>query len=102
MSKFNQEITKSFLHQLARELLFELDDSQCHNLMLEFDAIKKQMSLVTKIDTKNIEPLDYPFDLSKSYLRPDLIEAPLSVKNVLFEAPETKEDYIVINKVLGE
>jgi aspartyl/glutamyl-tRNA(Asn/Gln) amidotransferase C subunit len=102
MSKTNPKITMKFLHQLAQELLFELDDKQCKNLMLEFDAIEKQMALVTKIDTTNIEPLDYTFDLQKSYLRPDLAQEPLNVKEVLAAAPETKDKYITINKVVGE
>lgn len=102
MSKPNPKITMNFLHQLAEELLFELDDQQCKNLMLEFAAIEKQMALLTKIDTTNIEPLDYPFDLQKSYLRPDLPQEPLTVKEVLAVAPQTEEKYITINKVVGE
>lgn len=101
MKKENPEITLSFLHQLAQDLFFELDDQQCQNLLLEFDAIEAQMAVVRKIDTENVAPLDFPFELKKDYLRSDIIEPSLASNDVLSVAQQVENDYIVINKVIN-
>ncbi|MBE4703803.1 Asp-tRNA(Asn)/Glu-tRNA(Gln) amidotransferase subunit GatC [Spiroplasma platyhelix] len=101
MTKENPEITLNFLHQLAQDLFFELDDQQCQNLLLEFDAIEEQMAVVRKIDTENVAPLDFPFELKKNYLRSDTIESALTSSAVLSVAGQVENDYIVINKVIN-
>ena len=100
--KKQQELTMKFLHQLANELMFELDDEQCHNLWLEFDAIEKQMEIVRKIDTGNIAPLAYPFTFTNQFLRKDIIENSLETRAILENAPLSQEQYIVINKVVND
>lgn len=102
MNKKNPEITLEFLHQLAEDLLFELDDQQCKNLLLEFDAIEEQMTVVTKINTMNVLPLDFPFNVKKDYLRSDTIQPALAIKDVLDSATQVKDDYIMINKVIND
>lgn len=99
MNKENPEISLKFLNQLAQDLLFELDEQQCKNLLLEFDAIEEQMAVVKKINTTKVLPLDFPFDIKKDYLRSDTVEASLFVNDVLSVAGQVKDDYIVINKV---
>lgn len=101
MNKENPEISLEFLHQLANDLLFELDDQQCQNLLLEFNAIEEQMAVVKKINTDDVLPLDFPFEIRKDYLRSDNVEPALPVADVLAVASETKNDYIVINKVIN-
>lgn len=101
MKTRNPEMSLEFLHQLARDLFFELDDQQCQNLLLEFDAIEAQMAVVKQIDTTNVPPLDFPFELKKSYLRSDEIEPAIAKTDILAVATEIKNDYIVINKVIN-
>lgn len=101
MKQTNPEITLNFLHQLALDLYFELDDQQCQNLLLEFDAIEEQMAVVKKIDTEKVAPLDFPFELKKTYLRSDSIEPALTSTDVLSVAGEVEKNYIVINKVIS-
>lgn len=102
MNKENPEMTLNVLHQLALDLFFELDDQQCQNLLLEFDAIEAQMTVVRKIDTENVAPLDFPFELRKDYLRSDTVEPALAIEDVLSVAGQVEKDYIVINKVIND
>lgn len=100
MSK--NEITLIFLHKLAREMNFELNDKECKNLLSEFSAIKKLIAIVSNIDTKNVLPLNFPFDVKKNYLRKDTVEDTISTENILAVAPEVDSNYIVIaNKVVN-
>ncbi|WP_342277175.1 Asp-tRNA(Asn)/Glu-tRNA(Gln) amidotransferase subunit GatC [Spiroplasma endosymbiont of Nebria brevicollis] len=94
-------LTAEMIHHLAKELMFDISDEQCANLLLEFKAIAEQMKIVTEIDTDNIEPLDYPLSIVNSYLRPDVARIPFSSKTVLEVAPQVSNDYVVINQVIN-
>lgn len=101
MKKKNPEITLNFLHQLAEDLYFELNEQECKKLLLEFDAIEEQMSVVKEIDTKDVWPLDFPFDIKKEYLRSDTVGSVLNTMDVLKTAGQVKDEYVVINKVIS-
>ncbi|MGL5268407.1 MAG: Asp-tRNA(Asn)/Glu-tRNA(Gln) amidotransferase subunit GatC [Spiroplasma sp.] len=101
MMKKKPELTLKFLHQLAEDLFFQLNDQEYKNLLLEFNAIEKQMAVVKKINTKDVLPLDFPFDVKRDYLRSDTIESSLTIKEVLSLAAQVKDDYVVINRVVG-
>lgn len=94
-------LTKEMLHNLADDLMFKISDQQCANLLLEFKAIEQQMTIVTKINTNHVEPLNYPLPIINSYLRNDVIQTPLTSKAVLDVAPQVDNDYIVINQVIN-
>lgn len=100
MDKIEKKMTTQMLHEFAEELMFNLSEEQCENLLLEFKAIDKQMEIVTNINTNNIEPLNYPLPIVNTFLRPDNIGEPLTVKSILSIAPEIEKDYISINQVI--
>ena len=100
MDKIEKKITTQMLHEFAKELMFNLSEEQCENLLLEFKAIEKQMEIVTNINTNNIEPLNYPLPIINTLLRSDNVGEPLTCKSILNIAPETEKDYISINQVI--
>lgn len=102
MAKLKTKITKIDLEQFSKDLFFQLDKEQTKNLLLEFAVITKQMALVQKIDTNNVLPLDFPFDITSQYLRADVITDTLDQELVLSNAPRVKGDYIVINRVVND
>ena len=99
----NSELTAQYIHQLAHNLYFAIDDEQCENLLVEFNVIKKQLENVINFDTTNVLPLDYPFEIvKKTYLRPDKNPASLLTTNeVLSCAPSVLGNYIAINRVIN-
>lgn len=101
MDKIETKITTKMLHEFAEELMFNLSDEQCENLLLEFKAIEKQMEIVTNINTTAIEPLNYPLSINNNLLRNDNIGESLTCKSILSIAPETENDYISINQVIN-
>lgn len=102
MAKLKTKITKIDLQQFSEDLCFHLDKKQTKALLLEFAVITKQMALVQKIDTNNVLPLDFPFDITSQYLREDVITDTLDKELVLSNAPKVKDDYIVINRVIND
>ncbi|MDQ7982614.1 MAG: Asp-tRNA(Asn)/Glu-tRNA(Gln) amidotransferase GatCAB subunit C [Spiroplasma sp.] len=102
MAKLKTKITTTDLQQFSEDLFFQLDDKQTKNLLSEFAIITKQMALVQRIDTENVLPLDFPFDITNHYLRVDEVSDTLDQKLVLTAAPKVKGDYILINRVVND
>ena len=68
-------MTKEKLEELARKLMFEMEEDEYKTLLSEFDVILKQMDLIDKIsDIDSVTPMTYPFDLEldDNYLREDI------------------------------
>lgn len=68
-------MTKEKLEELARKLMFEMEEDEYKTLLSEFDVILKQMDLIDKIsDIDTVSPMTYPFDLEldDTYLREDI------------------------------
>ena len=68
-------MTKEKLEELARKLMFEMEEDEYKTLLSEFDVILKQMNLIDKIsDIDTVSPMTYPFDLEldDTYLREDI------------------------------
>ncbi|WP_338960095.1 MULTISPECIES: Asp-tRNA(Asn)/Glu-tRNA(Gln) amidotransferase subunit GatC [unclassified Spiroplasma] len=101
MDKIEKKMTTKMLHEFANELMFNLSEEQCENLLLEFKAIEKQMEIVTNINTNDIEPLNYPFPIINNLLRSDNVGTHLTSKSVLNIAPEVENNYISINQVIN-
>lgn len=102
MAKLKTKITEFDLQQFSEDLFFQLDRKQIKTLLAEFAVITKQMALVQKIDTNNVLPLDFPFDITSQYLREDVITDRLDQALVLSSAPKVKDNYIVINRVVND
>lgn len=67
-------MTKDKLEELAKKLMFEMEEDEYQTLLSEFDVILKQMNLIDKIsDIDTVSPMTYPFDLEldDTYLRED-------------------------------
>lgn len=68
-------MTKDKLEELAKKLMFEMEEDEYQTLLSEFDVILKQMNLIDKIsDIDTVSPMTYPFDLEldDTYLREDI------------------------------
>lgn len=86
---------------LALQCRFELSDEEAQDIKNEFDVLISQMRLLDKIDTENVEPMVYPFEEPTSFLREDVIENVLPIKEVLKNAPKEKNGFFVTQKVVG-
>lgn len=86
---------------LALQCRFELTDEEARDIKNEFDVLISQMRLLDKVDTENVEPMVYPFEEPTSFLREDVVENVLPIKEVLKNAPKEKNGFFVTQKVVG-
>lgn len=96
-----EKLSKKEILELANELHFTLDDQEIHEVMAEFDVLMEQLAMINALDTDNVQELVYPFDSVVSVMREDTANHVLPVEAVLKNAPKTKDNFVVVPKVVG-
>lgn len=96
MEKFSKEM----LRKLANQVMFDLSDQECAELQDEFETYLKQLDLLDKIDTKNVEEMVYPFETPTSYIRDDESVYAITQSDAMKNVPQASENYIVVPKVV--
>lgn len=90
------------LKEAASRLMFTMNDEEYARLEQEFSLIIAQMELIKKIPgVDEAEPMIFPFPVTSQTMRADKIETPLSVEEVLQNAPEVVGQEIKLPKVVG-
>lgn len=99
MSKKNI-ISKDYLKELASDIMLELSAEELSSISEIEKEIKTKFASVLKINTDGVEPLNYPFEKPHHFLRNDCDVETISQRSVLANAPATKDEFIVLTKVI--
>lgn len=95
-------VNKSVLKEAAQKLMFEMDEKQYDTLLEEFHTILSQLELIGEIPgVDEVEPMTFPFDVTNSFLREDVIEKPLDRDVALKNASDVVDGQIRLPKVVG-
>ena len=85
---------------LARQLMFDLTAEELSSVENDFELLIQQLALLDAIDTEGVEEMVYPWEEETSFMREDIISDVLCVEAVLANAAKTKDDMIVVPKVV--
>lgn len=96
MEKYSKEYFKTLAHQI----MFDLSEEELEELQEDFKDLTKQMELLDKIDTSNVEVMVYPFEEDTTYLREDVVNNVITKEEALLNAPKVLNDQIVVPKVV--
>lgn len=95
-------VNKSVLKEAAQKLMFEMDEKQYDTLLEEFHTILSQLELIGEIPgVDEVEPMTFPFDVTNSFLREDVVEKPLDRDVALKNASDVVDGQIRLPKVVG-
>jgi aspartyl-tRNA(Asn)/glutamyl-tRNA(Gln) amidotransferase subunit C len=88
--------------KLVKEIAFlarlDLTEEETKTFVPQFQDILKYFSILNELDTENVPPA-YLSSTNKSVTREDEIEESVSTEEFLTNAPEAKDDYVVIPRV---
>ncbi|MGI6713688.1 MAG: Asp-tRNA(Asn)/Glu-tRNA(Gln) amidotransferase subunit GatC [Bacilli bacterium] len=97
-----KEVNVEILKQAAKQLMFTMNEEEYVKLEQEFSLIMAQMDLIKEIKgVDEATPMIFPFPVITSKMRSDEIEMPLTVEEVLQNAPEVVGQEIKLPKVIG-
>jgi aspartyl-tRNA(Asn)/glutamyl-tRNA(Gln) amidotransferase subunit C len=88
--------------KLVREIAFlarlDLTEEEMKTFIPQFQDILKYFSILNELDTENVSPA-YLSSANKSVTREDEIEPSVPTQEFLSNAPQAKDDYVVIPRV---
>lgn len=91
---------RELLKQLAKDVKLSIDDEEMESLCSRYHAFIKQVESLENIQTEGVEPLVFPFDREITDLREDDIEEVESADDLLTNAKKTKNQQVLIPKVV--
>ena len=96
---------KTELHvdeKLVREIAFlarlDLSRAETEMFVSQFKDILDYVSILNEVDTENVPPA-YLSSPNKSIMREDQIEASVPTEEFLANAPQSKDEYVLIPRV---
>jgi aspartyl-tRNA(Asn)/glutamyl-tRNA(Gln) amidotransferase subunit C len=95
-----EEITvdEKLVKEIASLARLDLSQEEIEMFVAQFKDILDYVSILNEVDTDNVPPA-YLASTDKNQPREDEIEASVPTEEFLANAPQTKDDYIVIPRV---
>jgi aspartyl-tRNA(Asn)/glutamyl-tRNA(Gln) amidotransferase subunit C len=88
--------------KLVREIAFlarlDLSQEETEMFVAQFKDILDYVSILNEVDTVNVPPA-YLFSANSSVIREDEVESSVPTDEFLSNAPQSKDDYVVIPRV---
>jgi aspartyl-tRNA(Asn)/glutamyl-tRNA(Gln) amidotransferase subunit C len=99
MSEKNEiRIDEKLVKEIAFLARLDLTEEETKTFVPQFQDILKYFSILNELDTENVPPA-YSSFANKSVTRADEVEESVPTKEFLANAPESKDDYVVIPRV---
>ena len=91
------------LDNLAKKLMFKMNDEEYKTLENEFDVILKQMEFIDKIDgIEEVIPMTFPFELNldDNYLREDVYKNEIDFNDMVINVKDYDDNRVKVPKVV--
>jgi aspartyl-tRNA(Asn)/glutamyl-tRNA(Gln) amidotransferase subunit C len=95
------KVDEKLVREIASLARLDLTDEETKMFVPQFQDILKYFSILNELDTENIPPA-YLSSANKSATREDAVEESVPTQEFLANAPQAKDDYVVIPRVLIE
>src|SRR5262245_41515218 len=96
--KQEPQIDEKLVKEIASLARLDLTEEEMRMFVSQFKDILDYVSILNEVDTENIPPA-YLSSANKSVTREDEVEESLPTKEFLANAPQSKDDYVLIPRV---
>ena len=94
-------LTREEVLKIAKLSKLSFEDKEIEKFQVELNDILKYIDMLNEVDTSKVEPLVYINEAVNNF-REKEEKTSLEIEKVLFNAPESAENAIVVPKVIGE
>lgn len=95
------ESKEEMLKKLGLKTMFYITEEEVPALVEEYDVFMHHVKVLEGIDTSNVEPLPYPYEIETTFLREDTPTDVISVEEALKNAKDVEDNQIRVPKVVG-
>ena len=89
------------VRHVAKLARLRLTDEQLEKYQTQLSAVLDHIAKLSELDVEGVEPMSHPSDLVNR-LDDDNVGESLAVEKVLALAPDTKDGYLAVPKVLAD
>lgn len=89
------------LKNIGLKTMFHITDDEMPALVEEYDVFMNHVKALEAIDTTDVEPLAFPYEVEMTYLREDEPTKVLSREDALKNAKSVLDNQIKVPKVVG-
>lgn len=98
MSKREVRVDEKLVREIASLARLDLSREEIDAFVAQFKDILDYVSILNEVDTEDVPPA-YLSSLNKSVTREDKVEASVPTDEFISNAPQSKDDYVVIPRV---
>ncbi len=95
------KVDEKLVKEIASLARLDLTEEETKTFVPQFQDILKYFSILNELDTENVPPA-YLSSTNKTVIREDHVEASVPTQEFLANAPQAKDDYVLIPRVLIE
>ena len=92
------QVDEKLVKEIASLARLDLTQEETEMFVSQFKDILDYVSILNEVDTENVPPA-YLSSANKSVTREDEIEESMPTQEFLSNAPQSKDDYVVIPRV---
>ncbi len=92
------KVDEKLVREIASLARLDLSNEETEMFVSQFKDILDYVSILNEVDTENVPPA-YLFSANKSVTREDKVEASVPTNEFLANAPEAKDDCVLIPRV---
>ncbi len=97
-SKAEIQVDEKLVREIASLARLDLSQEETEMFVSQFKDILDYVSILNEVDTENVAPA-YLSSANKSVMREDEIQDSVPTEEFLSNAPQSKDDYVVIPRV---
>ena len=94
-------LSKEDVLKIAKLSKLEFSENEIEKFRIDLNKIFDHMEELNSVDTTEVEPLFNVLDL-KDVLRKDIVRDSEIKKDILKNAPNSDDEFIIVPKVVGE
>ena len=92
------QVDEKLVRDIASLARLDLSEEETKTFVSQFKDILDYVSILNEVDTENVPPA-YLSSANRSVMREDQVEASVPTQEFLANAPQSKDDYVVIPRV---
>ncbi len=92
------QVDEKLVKEIAALARLDLSQAETEMFVSQFKDILDYVSILNEVDTENVPPA-YLSSANQSVIREDVIEASVPTDEFIANAPQSKDDYVVIPRV---
>src|SRR6185369_6956843 len=92
------KVDEKLVKEIATLARLDLSQAEAELFVSQFKDILDYVSILDDVDTENVPPA-YLSSANKTEISEDVIEESVPTKDFLANAPQSKDDYVVIPRV---